>query len=147
MGAANQGAAQGGGRSVGLNIELPREQRPNEFQNLSLNYRYFFVRKVMFVKYSMGYVCMPGGFGTLDEVFEALTLLQTNKIYPLPLVLFGTQFWSGLLEWLRQTLLDAGTISEQDFSFITTTDDIEETVSIMLEHRRWKERKIKGEIE
>jgi len=144
MAAANEGAANTGGRSIGLNIELPREQKPNQFQNLSLNYRYFFVRKVMFVKHSMGYVCMPGGFGTLDEVFEALTLMQTNKIYPLPLVLFGTKFWGGLLEWMRQTLLDAGTIAEQDFSFITATDDIEETVAIMLEHRRWKERKIKG---
>jgi uncharacterized protein (TIGR00730 family) len=145
MAAANEGAAKFNGRSIGLNIELPREQTPNPFQNLSLHYRYFFVRKVMFVKHSMGYVCMPGGFGTLDEFFEALTLMQTDKIYPLPLVLFGTKFWGGLLEWLRSTLLDAGTIVEQDLSFITVTDDLEETVAIMREHRRWKESKIKGE--
>lgn len=98
MEAANRGAYQQDQLSIGLNIELPMEQRPNPYQDISLDFRYFFVRKVMFVRYSMGYVCMPGGFGTLDEFFEALTLMQTNKIYPLPLVLFGTHFWGGLMD-------------------------------------------------
>ena len=142
MAAANKGATDtdvpGAVKSIGLNISLPQEQQPNPFQNLSLEYRYFFVRKVMFVKHSMGYVCMPGGFGTLDEFFEALTLMQTMKIYPMPLVLFGSDFWQGLLDWLRGSLLPAGTISEGDFDYITVTDNIDEIVAIMVEHRDWK---------
>jgi len=142
MEAASKGAVgaevPSGVRSIGLNISLPKEQAPNPYQNLSLEYRYFFVRKVMFVKHSMGYVCMPGGFGTLDEFFEALTLMQTMKIYPMPLVLFGADFWQGLLDWLCSTLLPAGTISEEDFDYITVTDNIDEIVAIMVEHRDWK---------
>ncbi len=142
MEAANKGAcsvdAASAVKSIGLNISLPKEQQLNPYQNLSLEYRYFFVRKVMFVKHSMGYVCMPGGFGTLDEFFEALTLMQTMKIYPMPLVLFGTDFWQGMLDWLRSTLLPAGTISEGDFDYITLTDNIDEIVTIMVEHRNWK---------
>lgn len=139
MEAANSGAAKYNVKSVGLNIELPMEQKPNIHQNKSLRFRYFFVRKVMFVKYSMGYVCMPGGFGTLDEFFEALTLMQTNKIHPLPLVMFGSEYWSGLLSWMKDTMLKNKTVSEEDFSFIKVTDDPREVVAIMNRHRDWKE--------
>jgi hypothetical protein len=93
----------------------------------------------MFVKYSMGYVCLPGGFGTLDEFFEALTLMQTMKIYPLPLILFGTEYWSGLVDWMHGTMLNKGTIMEADFSYMTLTDDVNEVVNIMVSHRKWKE--------
>lgn len=139
MEAANWGAANFNVKSVGLNIELPMEQKPNIYQNRSLKFRYFFVRKVMFVKYSMGYVCMPGGFGTLDEFFEALTLMQTNKIHPLPLILFGTDYWQGLLSWMKDVMLKHGTVSDEDFSFIKLTDDPREVVNIMNRHRDWKE--------
>lgn len=143
MEAANKGAVEHNATSVGLNIELPFEQVPNSYQNLALDFRYFFARKVMFVKYSMGYVCMPGGFGTLDEFFEALTLMQTNKIYPMPLVLYGIEFWEGLLRWMRKTLVDHGTISVEDFDLITLTDDPREVVAIMKQHREWKQRQIR----
>ena len=139
--AANKGALDENVKSVGLNINLPQEQAPNPYQSISLDYRYFFVRKVMFVKHSMGYVIMPGGFGTLDEFFEALTLMQTEKIFPMPLILFGVEFWHGLIEWLKGTMVPNGTISESDFEFITVTDDIDEVVSIMVKHREWKESK------
>ena len=139
MEAANKGALDEDVKSVGLNINLPQEQAPNPYQNVSLDYRYFFVRKVMFVKHSMGYVIMPGGFGTLDEFFEALTLMQTEKIFPMPLILFGVDFWQGLIDWLRGTMLANGTISEEDFEFIKLTDNIDEVVSIMVKHREWKE--------
>ncbi len=138
MEAGNLGAHNRGAKSVGLNIELPQEQHPNPYQTTSLNYRYFFARKVMFVKYSTGYVCMPGGFGTLDEFFEALTLMQTSKIYHMPVVLFGCDYWQGLLDWMRNVMLPNKTISECDFDFITLTDDTEEVVRIMLEHRKKK---------
>lgn len=141
MEAANKGALSEDVKSVGLNINLPQEQAPNSYQSISLDYRYFFVRKVMFVKHSMGYVIMPGGFGTLDEFFEALTLMQTEKIFPMPLILFGVEFWQGLVDWLRATMLANGTISEEDFEFIRITDDIDEVVSIMIEHREWKKSK------
>jgi uncharacterized protein (TIGR00730 family) len=143
MEAANKGAHDQQATSVGLNIQLPFEQAPNPYQNKALNFRYFFARKVMFVKYSMGYVCMPGGFGTMDEFFEALTLLQTHKIYPLPLVLFGSAFWNGLLEWMRTVMLSHGTISVEDFELMTITDDPQEVVRIMVEHRTWKQNKIR----
>jgi uncharacterized protein (TIGR00730 family) len=142
MEAANRGAAENNAISVGLNIELPHEQRWNKYQNLSLDFRYFFARKVMFVKYSMGYVCMPGGFGTLDEFFESLTLVQTGKIYHMPVVLFGTDFWGGLLDWMKERLLSYGTISEEDFELITLTDDIDEVVEVMNNRRRVKLEKI-----
>ena len=138
MEAANKGAHLQNQISIGLNIELPQEQKPNPYQSISLNFRYFFVRKVMFVRYSMGYVCMPGGFGTLDEFFEALTLMQTHKVYPLPLVLFGSDFWGGLLEWLKTKLIEYGTISLEDLELITVTDDPNEVVAIMKNHRQWK---------
>jgi uncharacterized protein (TIGR00730 family) len=142
MEAANKGAAEHNAISVGLNIDLPFEQLPNKYQNLPLDFRYFFARKVMFVKYSMGYVCMPGGFGTLDEFFESLTLMQTNKIYPMPLVLFGIEYWEGLLSWMRSKLIEHGTISEADFDLITLTDDPHEVLAIMKQHREWKQEQI-----
>jgi len=138
MEAANRGAAEGGGKSVGLNINLPQEQVTNPYQNISMHFRYFFVRKVMFVKYSMGYICMPGGFGTLDEFFESLTLMQTQKAYPLPLVLYGTEFWQGLLEWIQNKVLESGYITPADLELVTITDDPDEAVDIMCRHRAWK---------
>lgn len=138
MEAGNKGAYNKGQESIGLNIALPREESANAYQTVSMEYRYFFARKVMFVKHSIGYVCMPGGFGTLDEFFEALTLMQTCKIYPLPLIMFGTEYWGGLFDWMKNTMLPKQTISEEDFSFIKLTDDPAEVVSIMNEHRNWK---------
>jgi len=142
MEAGNKGASVEQGQSVGLNIVLPQEQHPNPFQDITLNYRYFFARKVMFVKHSMGYVCMPGGFGTLDEFFEALTLVQTNKIYPIPIVLFGSKFWQGLLNWIREQPLNEKLISEEDMDLMHITDDIDEIVRIMVKHRDYKREKI-----
>ena len=138
MEAANKGAKEGGGRSVGLNITLPMEQIPNPYQNVSVDFRYFFVRKVMFVKYSMGYICMPGGFGTLDEFFESLTLMQTHKTFPIPLVLYGSEFWSGLLEWIKSKVLTEGYVTDEELALVTVTDDIDEAVEIMMQHRAWK---------
>ncbi len=144
MEAANKGAsANKGGLSVGLNITLPKEQKPNAYQNRSLNFRYFFSRKVMFIKYATGYVCMPGGFGTLDEFFEALTLIQTHKIYPLPLVLFGKEYWQPILDFMKTTLIEYKTISPEELKIIKQTDDPEEVVAIMNRHRDWKEKMIK----
>jgi len=140
MEAANKGASVKKQCSVGLNIELPQEQTPNPYQGISLDFRYFFVRKVMFVRYSIGYVGMPGGFGTLDEFFEALTLMQTHKIYPMPLILFGSQFWNGLLEWMKTTLIEYEVVSEEDLALIKVTDDPQEVLDIMLEHRQWKQK-------
>jgi uncharacterized protein (TIGR00730 family) len=128
--------------SVGLNIQLQHEQAANRYQSRQLYYRYFFARKVTFVKYSMGYVCMPGGFGTLDELFEALTLIQTHKIYPFPLVLFGSEFWNGLLEWVRSSMIPLGTVDQREMGWITVTDDITEAVAILSQHRDWKRKKI-----
>lgn len=142
MEAGNKGASNVGAPSVGLNIELPMEQTPNPYQNRQLHYRYFFARKVMFVKHSMGYVCMPGGFGTLDEVFESLTLMQTMKIYPLPVVLFGSDYWQGLMEWMLDTMLGNGTVSEEDFENIKITDDPEEVVRVMVAHKKWKQKMV-----
>ena len=137
MEAANKGAHLKHKQTVGLNIELPQEQSPNSYQSISLNFRYFFVRKVMFVRYSIGYVGMPGGFGTLDEFFESLTLMQTHKIYPMPLILFGSEFWDGLVDWIKTTLIQYETISEEDLDYIKVTDDPQEVLDIMLEHSQW----------
>jgi len=142
MEAANKGAFGAGVQSIGLNIELSQEQRPNPYQSRQLSYRYFFARKVTFVKYAMGYVCMPGGFGTLDEFFEALTLIQTHKVYPFPLVLYGSAFWTGLLDWIRATMIPLGTVDEGELGWITVTDDISEVVAVMSQHRDWKQHKI-----
>ncbi|HHD11720.1 MAG TPA: TIGR00730 family Rossman fold protein [Deltaproteobacteria bacterium] len=138
MEAANKGAVLGGGLSIGLNITLPKEQKPNPYQNKSLHFRYFFARKVMFVKYAMGYVCMPGGFGTLDEFFEALTLIQTHKIYPFPLILFGTEYWAPILEFMKNTMLKYGTIDREELNIIKVTDDPKEVLKIINKHRDWK---------
>ena len=134
MEAANKGAHKGGGTSVGLNIELPFEQHFNPYidNDKNLNFDYFFVRKVMFVKYSQGFVVMPGGFGTLDELFEAVTLIQTNKIDKFPIILVGKEFWSGLVEWVKNTLLDkAKNVSPEDMHLITVVDTADEAVSII----------------
>jgi uncharacterized protein (TIGR00730 family) len=123
MEAANKGAKAGGGESIGLNIELPFEQGTNPYVDTSINFRYFFVRKTMFVKYSIGFVVFPGGFGTMDELFEALTLIQTGKIKHFPLVLFGSSYWRGLLDWLRQTVAAERKISAHDLDIFHVTDD------------------------
>jgi uncharacterized protein (TIGR00730 family) len=129
MEAANRGASDCGGVSVGLGIELPHEQGLNEWVDLGINFRYFFVRKTMFVKYSQGFVVMPGGFGTLDELFEALTLSQTGKVTTFPIVLFGTAYWQGLVDWLRETMLPDGKINASDLDLLLLTDDVDEAVS------------------
>jgi len=133
MEAANRGASEGGGNSVGLNIQLPMEQAPNEYSNIKLDFRYFFCRKVMFVKYSMAYVVLPGGFGTLDELFEAVTLIQTNKIKPFPVILVGRDYWEGLAKWVNERLLEAGMISEHDLDIIRVEDDPDTIVRIIKE--------------
>jgi uncharacterized protein (TIGR00730 family) len=124
MEAANKGAFEAGGRSVGLNIALPHEQAPNGYQTDKVNFRYFFVRKVVLVKYSTAFVVFPGGFGTIDELFEALTLIQTKKIKPFPVFLVGVEFWRGLLQWLQGTLVRSGTIAEHDLHLFKVVDDV-----------------------
>ena len=133
MEAGNKGAHLAGGTSVGLNIDLPFEQHDNPFidSDKSLDFDYFFVRKVMFVKYSQGFVVMPGGFGTLDELFEAITLIQTNKIEKFPIILVGTEFWEGLLGWIKDTMLKAGNISAHDLDLIKLVDTEDEVVEII----------------
>ncbi|PCJ94874.1 MAG: TIGR00730 family Rossman fold protein [Flavobacteriaceae bacterium] len=133
MEAGNKGAHMAGGTSVGLNIELPFEQHDNPYIDVdkSLDFDYFFVRKVMFVKYSQGFVVMPGGFGTLDELFEAITLIQTNKIGKFPIVLVGSEFWEGLLDWIKGTMLKAGNISPGDLDLIQIVDTEKEVVDIL----------------
>lgn len=128
MEAANKGAAEAGGQSVGLNIRLPYEQKPNPYANIVLEYKYFFVRKVMFVKYAMAYVILPGGFGTMDELFEALTLIQTRRIKPFPVVLIGSEYWKGLMAWLRDVMLGTDKIEPADLDFIQVIDDPDEAV-------------------
>jgi uncharacterized protein (TIGR00730 family) len=128
MEAVNRGASEAGGVSVGLGIELPFEQRLNEWVDIGINFRYFFARKTMFVKYAQAFVIMPGGFGTLDEMFEALTLVQTRKVTRFPVILYGTAYWSGLLDWLRQSMLPGGKINEADLDLIAVCDDIDEIV-------------------
>ena len=132
MEAANRGAMEAGGISVGLGIELPFEAGLNPYVNLGINFRYFFARKTMFVKYSRGFVALPGGLGTLDELFEAMTLVQTQKVTSFPVVLIGSDYWSGLLDWLRGTVVEDGKILAQDLDMLTVTDDVEEAVSLMV---------------
>lgn len=134
MEAANKGCQGGNGKSVGLNIELPHEERPNPYQDIHLSFRYFFVRKLMFVKYCLAYVICPGGFGTLDELFEALTLIQTRKIRRFPVVLMGSAYWSGLLQWLREAMLAEGCIDAGDLELFQVCDDPEEVVRIIERH-------------
>nr|WP_221177435.1 TIGR00730 family Rossman fold protein [Nocardioides marmoriginsengisoli] len=131
MEAANKGASEAGGVSVGLGIELPFEDGVNDYVNIGVNFRYFFARKTMFVKYARGFIVLPGGMGTFDELFEALTLAQTQKITSFPVVLVGIDYWSGLLDWLRGTVLADGKISEADLGALVLTDDVDEAVAIM----------------
>ena len=131
MEAANKGACEAGGVSVGLGIELPFEQGLNEYVDIGINFRYFFVRKTMFVKYSQGFVVLPGGFGTLDELFEALTLVQTRKVTRFPIVLFGNGYWKGLLDWLRASVVGEGKAAVHDLDLIRLTDDVDEVVSLV----------------
>jgi uncharacterized protein (TIGR00730 family) len=135
MEAANRGALEAGGLSVGLGIELPFESGLNDYVDIGLNFRYFFVRKTMFVKYAQGFVVLPGGFGTFDELFEALTLVQTQKVTSFPIVLLGTGYWSGLLDWIRDTVLADGKISEADLDMFRVTDDVDEAVEVMVRAR------------
>jgi uncharacterized protein (TIGR00730 family) len=138
MEAANKGAKQGNGVSVGLNIALPMEQSPNRFQDIEIEFRYFFVRKLMFVKYAVGYVIFPGGFGTMDELFEALTLTQTKKIRSFPVVLVGRSYWQGMIHWMRDTVLNMGNIDPGDLDLFHVVDAPEEVFEIIA--TRYKER-------
>jgi uncharacterized protein (TIGR00730 family) len=132
MEAANKGASQAGGTSVGLGIELPFEAGLNEWVDVGINFRYFFARKTMFVKYSRGFAVLPGGLGTLDELFEALTLVQTRKVTSFPVVLIGVDYWSGLLAWLRDSVLTDGKISQGDLELLTVTDDVQEAAALLV---------------
>jgi uncharacterized protein (TIGR00730 family) len=138
MEAANRGAQNAHGVSIGLNIELPTEQAANQFQDIRVEFRYFFVRKLMFVKYAVGYVIFPGGFGTMDELFEALTLIQTKKIRSFPVVLVGREYWAGLFDWIRKTMLSANNISPEDLDLIHIVDEPEEVCAII--NKRYKDR-------
>jgi uncharacterized protein (TIGR00730 family) len=135
MEAANRGAQDGGGLSIGCNIELPFEQGLNEYVDLGMEFRYFFVRKTMFVKYAAGFVIFPGGFGTLDELFEALTLIQTGKVEHFPVVLFGRDYWAGLLQWIREKPLYEEKVSPEDLDLLIVTDSVEEAVAALTQHR------------
>jgi uncharacterized protein (TIGR00730 family) len=138
MEAANKGAQNADGTSVGLNIELPTEQMPNTYLDVKVEFRYFFVRKLMFVKYAVAYVIFPGGLGTLDELFEALTLIQTKKIRGFPIVLVGKDYWNGLINWLRDTVLESGAVSREDIDLMHIVDEPEEVCAII--NKRYKER-------
>jgi hypothetical protein len=128
MEAANKGAALVGGKSIGLNIELPLEQTPNPYTNIKLNFHYFFVRKVMFVKYAVAYIILPGGFGTMDELFESITLIQTHKIRPFPVILVGSDYWKGLLGWIKEVVLKAEKISPEDLEIPQVIDEPTEII-------------------
>jgi uncharacterized protein (TIGR00730 family) len=132
MEAGNRGAQRAGGRSIGCNIELPFEQKPNPYVDTLISFRYFLVRRTMFIKYSSAFIIFPGGFGTLDEMFEALTLIQTGKIYHFPVVLFGRAYWSGLVEWMRGPLLAEGKIAHADLDLLTVTDDVREVARLLV---------------
>ncbi|MEE9912165.1 MAG: TIGR00730 family Rossman fold protein [Deltaproteobacteria bacterium] len=128
MEAANKGAAEAGGQSVGMNIKLPFEQKPNPYANLQLDYKYFFIRKVMFVKYAMAYIIMPGGYGTMDEFFEALTLIQTKRVKSFPVILMGRDYWQGLLDWLKNSMVQKDMILPFDLEMIQIIDEPEEVI-------------------
>jgi len=141
MEAANKGAMEAGGKSVGLNIDLPEEQKPNKYQNLSLSFRYFFARKMMFNKYAQAFVILPGGFGTMDEFLESLTLIQTHKSTRFPVILMGSGFWTDLIHWFENIMLKAGNISPKDLNLFSVTDDPDEVVDIIekSEGKKWLE--------
>lgn len=129
MEAANKGAAAAGGPSVGLNIKLPFEQEPNPYADIQVEFKYFFIRKVMFLKYAYAYIAMPGGFGTLDEIFEVMTLIQTKRVKPFPIILVGSDYWGGLLDWIKARLKDTGMISPNDLDIVQLLDDPEQVVA------------------
>ncbi|MEN3298688.1 TIGR00730 family Rossman fold protein [Pseudonocardia sp.] len=140
MEAVNRGCSEAGGLSVGLGIELPFEQGLNEWVDLGINFRYFFARKTMFVKYSQAFVCLPGGFGTLDELFEAMTLVQTKKVTKFPVVLLGKEYWQGLYDWIAGPVLKTGKIGEKDLALLHLTDDVDDAVKVVHEaYRAWEE--------
>jgi len=140
MEAVNRGASEAGGFSVGLGIELPFEQGLNPWVDLGVNFRYFFARKTMFIKYSQAFICLPGGFGTLDELFEALTLVQTKKVTKFPVVLFGSKYWGGLYDWISDTLLAEGKIGEKDLELLHVTDDIDDAVRVVQDsYQAWED--------
>jgi uncharacterized protein (TIGR00730 family) len=140
MEAVNRGASEAGGFSIGLGIELPFEQGLNPWVDLGVNFRYFFARKTMFIKYSQAFICLPGGFGTLDELFEALTLVQTKKVTKFPVVLFGTEYWGGLYRWIADTVLAEGKIGEKDLDLLYLTDDIDDAIRIVQEsYKSWED--------
>ncbi|MDA8084740.1 MAG: TIGR00730 family Rossman fold protein [Nitrospiraceae bacterium] len=136
MEGANKGAKRGKAHSVGLNIEIPAEQTSNPYHDISLQFRYFFVRKLMFIKYAMAFIIFPGGFGTMDELFEALTLAQTHKIDSFPIILYGADYWKGLTDWMQQKLVPLGTIEASDFSLFSLVDTPEEVIFLIREHQR-----------
>jgi uncharacterized protein (TIGR00730 family) len=136
MEGANRGAKKGKAHSIGLNIEIPMEQHPNKYQDISLSFRYFFIRKLMFIKYAMAYIIFPGGFGTVDEMFEALTLSQTKKIQNFPIILYGSGYWKGLIDWMKNTLVPNGTIGREDFALFSIVDTPEEIRFLINEHYR-----------
>ena len=136
MEAANRGAFEAGGLSIGCNIELPFEQKPNRYANVPIHFHYFFSRKVCFVKYSNGFVFLPGGFGTLDEFFEVITLVQTQRIPRFPLILFGRSYWKGLLQWMRTVLKSNAFINPDDLELVTVTDEVQEAIELMVDYRR-----------
>jgi uncharacterized protein (TIGR00730 family) len=142
MEAVNRGVSEAGGISVGLGIELPFEQRLNDWVDIGINFRYFFARKTMFVKYAQAFVILPGGFGTLDELFEALALVQTGKVTRFPVILFGRRYWGGLLDWIRDTVLPGGKVSPDDAELLTVTDDVDEVVTHIIDAAQQRERAI-----
>jgi uncharacterized protein (TIGR00730 family) len=142
MEAVNRGASEAGGISVGLGIELPFEQRLNNWVDVGINFRYFFARKTMFVKYAQAFVILPGGFGTLDELFESLALVQTGKVTRFPVILFGRKYWAGLLDWIRGTVLPGGKVSAADVELLTVTDDVDEVVTHIVDAAHQRERAV-----
>jgi uncharacterized protein (TIGR00730 family) len=136
MEGANKGANMGKGKSIGLNIEIPETQPANRYQDISLSFRYFFIRKLMFVKYALAFIIFPGGFGTMDELFEALTLSQTKRIGVFPIILFGRDYWKGLIEWFKSTLITNSAIAPEDFGLISIVDNVDEVCRIFNEHKK-----------
>ncbi len=136
MEGANRGAKEGKAHSVGLNIEIPAEQVPNPFQDVTLHFRYFFIRKLMFIKYAIAFIIFPGGFGTMDELFEALTLVQTKRIDSFPIILYGSDYWKGLIDWFKDTLVTHGTIGREDFACFSLADTPDQVCFLINEHYR-----------